>query len=67
MQRFENKIIILLLFICGGAIRKPVAGETFGNLYTTSLIDSIEIRRFGIPLMVREETVKFPAVSYLIC
>lgn len=58
------KKLAAILFVAGIAfVQNGVRGETWGNIYTTSLIDNVRIYKYGIPFMVREETIKFPSVS----
>lgn len=40
-----------------------IASLQWGNIYTTSLIDTEHVHKFAIPLFVREAIVKFSAVS----
>lgn len=63
MHCLKKKIVVILLIICAGIMHNSVLCETWGNIYTTTLIDTVAISKIGIPLIVREETVKFPAVS----
>lgn len=64
MHNLSVKMIATALIVCVCALQcKLVICETWGNIYTTSLIDTEDVQKFAIPLFVREAIVKFPAVS----
>lgn len=62
MLVFAKKLVAVLFVACIALVQNGVRGETWGNIYTTSLIDSVRIYKYGIPFMVREETIRFPSV-----
>lgn len=62
MHGLVAKFIGIALIVCV-LHNHGVCGETWGNIYTTSKIDTLNVHKFAIPLFVREAIVEFPAVS----